>query len=152
MVLIPMHPMIPRPRALMDHRYNSLPFLIENSNSYSLTSQTFMLHGSHMGPAPVMSWRGSPTAEQPPMQVDTGRQRLQVDTGHHCLQSAIQARVPALLPGHEYWPPPLWAPPARGQAPSWGMPPWTTPTTQPQQPSSSPPMKVICAYFQLFHL
>jgi hypothetical protein len=54
---------------LMDHRYNSLPFSIQNSNSnsYSLTSQTFMVQGSHTGPPPVMPWGGSPTAWQPPM-------------------------------------------------------------------------------------
>jgi hypothetical protein len=51
-IRVPMHPVIPRPDALMDHRYNSLPFSIQNSNSYSLTSQTFMLQGSHIGPPP----------------------------------------------------------------------------------------------------
>jgi hypothetical protein len=62
-----MHPVIPRPHTSMDHRYNSLHFSIQNSNYYSLTSQTFMLQGSHTGPPPVMSWGGSPTAGQPPM-------------------------------------------------------------------------------------
>jgi hypothetical protein len=28
----------------MDRRYNSLPFLIQNSNSYSFTSQTYLPH------------------------------------------------------------------------------------------------------------
>jgi hypothetical protein len=48
----------PRPHASMDHRYISLHFSIQNSNSYSLTSQTFMIQGSHMGPPPVMPWGG----------------------------------------------------------------------------------------------
>jgi hypothetical protein len=87
----------------MDHRYNSLPFSIQNSNSYSLTSQTFMLKHSHMDPTPVMLWGRSP---QPGrlrrgchhrLLLDIGRHRLQVDTGRHHLQPTIQARVPALL-------------------------------------------------------
>jgi hypothetical protein len=66
-VLIPMQSVIPRPHASTDHKYNSLPFSIQNSNSYSFTSQTFMLQGSHMGPRPVIPWGGSPAAGQPLM-------------------------------------------------------------------------------------
>jgi hypothetical protein len=47
-VCVPTHPVISRPHALTDHRYNSLPFSIQNSNSYSFMSQTFMLQVSHM--------------------------------------------------------------------------------------------------------
>jgi hypothetical protein len=57
----------PRPHALMDHRYNPLPFSIQNSNSYSCMSQTFILQGSHSGPTPVMRWGRSPTAGQTSM-------------------------------------------------------------------------------------
>jgi hypothetical protein len=64
---IPTHQTIPRPHALMDHRYNPRPFSIQNSNSYSCMSQTFMLQGSHSGPTPVMRWGGSPTAGQTSM-------------------------------------------------------------------------------------
>jgi hypothetical protein len=55
-----------RSHASTDHKYNSLPFSIQNSNSYSFMSQTFMLQGSHMGPTLVMPWGGSPVAGQPP--------------------------------------------------------------------------------------
>jgi hypothetical protein len=85
-----MHPAIPRSHASMDYMYNSLHFSIQNSNSYSLTSQTFMLQGSHMGPPSVMPWGGSPAAGQPP------------------------TWPPAPPPGG-YWPPPpssgYWPPP-----------------------------------------
>jgi hypothetical protein len=46
----------------------------------------------------------------------------------HPGQSFSTASPPS---GHGYWPLPSWAPPARGQVPSWGMPPWMTPTSQP---------------------
>jgi hypothetical protein len=42
--------------------------------------------------------------------------------------------------GHEYWLSPTWAAPTEGQAPPMGIPPWTTPTPQPQRPPSSPLM------------
>jgi hypothetical protein len=61
-----MHPAILQPHGLMDHRYNSLPFSIQNSNSYSFMSQTFMLQGSHTSPPPMMLWARSPAAGQPP--------------------------------------------------------------------------------------
>jgi hypothetical protein len=54
-----------------------------------------MLQGSHMGPAPVMPWGGSPTAGQPSTWLP---HRLQLDTGRHRLQPPIQARVLALFP------------------------------------------------------
>jgi hypothetical protein len=40
--------------------------------------------------------------------------------------------------GQGYWPPPPWAPPARGQAPPWGMPLWRTLTLQLQRHFSLP--------------
>jgi hypothetical protein len=93
--------------------YNSLSFSIQNSNSYSSTSQTFMLQGSHMGLSPMMLWAGSPAAGQPPMW------------------------LPPSLPAG-YWPPPplggYWS-----QAPSggyWSPPP---PVGHPGQSSSTPP-------------
>jgi hypothetical protein len=65
-VCVPTHLAIVRPHSSMDHRYNSLPFSIQNLNSYSFMSQTFMLQDSHMGPPPMMPWGGSPVAGQPP--------------------------------------------------------------------------------------
>jgi hypothetical protein len=121
----------------MDHTYNPLPFPIRNSNSYSLTSQTFILQGSHIGPPPVMPWGGSPVAEQPltwpppppsgyrPPPPSGGYWPPPPPTGHRGHSSSTH--TPSS--GYEYWPPP-----------PWGMPPWTTPTPQPQRPSSSPPM------------
>jgi hypothetical protein len=88
-VHVPMHLAIPRPHDSMDHRYNSLPFSIQNSNSYSLMSQSFMLQGSHTGLPLMMPWGGSPTTGQPPTW--------------------------PLLPRGGYWPPPplsgYWPPP-----------------------------------------
>jgi hypothetical protein len=66
LVHVPMHLVIPRPHTSMDHRYNHLPFSIQDSNSYSFTSHTFMLQGSHTGSTPVIPWGGSLAAEQPP--------------------------------------------------------------------------------------
>jgi hypothetical protein len=41
---------------------------------------------------------------------------------------------------------------AGGHAPPWGMPPWMTPTLQPQRPSySSLTVRHICASVQLLH-
>jgi hypothetical protein len=117
MVHIPMHPAIPQPHVSMDHMYNSLPFLIQNSNSSSFMSQTFMLQGSHMDPTPAMSWGGYPV-------------------GQSC-------SAPLPCSGQGYWPLPPWAPLATGQAPVWGMPPWMTPT--PQRPFHHQ-QSVICAY------
>jgi hypothetical protein len=147
-VHIPTHPVIPQPHTLMDHRYNSLPFLIQNSNSYSLMSQTFMFQGSHTGPTPVIPWGGCPAARQPqtwPPPLPTvgywpppplGGYWPPPPLAGHLLQSSSAPPPPF---GQEYCPPQPWAPPARGQAPPWGMPPWMTPMLQLQRPSSSPP-------------
>jgi hypothetical protein len=133
MVRVPTRPTISRPHASTDHMYNSLPFSIQNSNSYSCMSQTFMLHDSHMGPTPVMPWRGSPAAGQPPT-------------------------WPALSPPAGYWSPPpptrYWpplpladhpgqssnTPPAPFDQGYW-PPPWMKPTLQLHWPSS--PLTVL---------
>jgi hypothetical protein len=130
-VCIPMHLAIPRPHTSMDHRYNSLPFSIQNSNSYSSTSQTFMLQGSHMGPKPVMPWVGSPIAGQPltwlpPLPPPAYSSPPSPLVGHPGQSSS----TPPPPLGHGYRPSP-WAPPTRGQASLWGMPLWTTPMLQP---------------------
>jgi hypothetical protein len=121
-VCVPTHPTIPRPHASMDHRYNSLPFSIQNSNSYSLKSQTFMSLGSHTGPPPVMPSGGSPIARQPPT-------------------------WPPPPPTGGYWPPPpssgYWPPPPPaghpGQSSSTPPPPfdygyWLPPPWAPWAP------------------
>jgi hypothetical protein len=140
MVRVPTDPAIPRPHVLMDHGYNSLPFSIHNSNSYSLTSQTYMLQGSHMSPPPVMPWGGSPAAGQPPTwssPVPPGGYWPPPPPAGHLGQSSSTAPLPS---GYGYWPPPSWAPLAGRHAPPWGMSPRTTLTSQPHQHSSSPPM------------
>jgi hypothetical protein len=145
-ICIPMYPVIPRSHASMDHRYNSLPFSIQNSNSYSLTSQTFMLQGSHMGPPPVMPWEGSPVAGQHPtwpLPSSDGYWPPPPSSGYcpplppasHPGQSSNTPPPPF---SYRYWSSPPWAPPAGGQVPPWGMPPWTTSMPQPQRHSSSP--------------
>jgi hypothetical protein len=135
-VLVPMHPVILRPHGLMDHRYNSLPFSIQNSNSYSSMSQTFMLQRSHMGPPAMMSWAGSPAAGQPPTwqppsplagywpPPPSGRYwPPPLPVGHPGQSSS----TPPPSSSQRYWSSPPWARPTQGQAPSWGMPPWMTP-------------------------
>jgi hypothetical protein len=130
MVRVPTHPSIPQPHASMDHMYNSLPFSIQNSNSYSFMSQTFMLQGSHMGPTPVIPWGGTPT--WPPLPPPTGYWPPPPPAEYwppqplagHPGQSSSTPPPPS---GQGYWLPPPWAPPVRGQASPWGMPPWTTP-------------------------
>jgi hypothetical protein len=135
--------MIPRPHALMDHRYNSLHFSIQNSNSYSFVSQTFMLQGSHMGPTPVMPWGGSLAVRQPPTwpSSPSGRYWPPPPPVDHSGQSSSTPPPPS---GQGYWPLPPWAPLARGQALPWGMPPWTTLMLQPQWPSSPPMVSHLC--------
>jgi hypothetical protein len=107
-----------------------------------------MLYGSHMGPTPVIPWGGSPAAGQPPTWLPplapmgywppppaAGCWLPPPPAGH----SGQSSSTPPPPSGQGYWPPPLWAPLARREAPLWGMPPWMTPTPQPQWPSSSPP-------------
>jgi hypothetical protein len=53
----------------------------------------------------------------------------------HTGQSSSTPLPPSVL---GYWSL-SWAPLARGQAPPWGMPPWTTSVPQSQRPSYSPP-------------
>jgi hypothetical protein len=137
MVCVPTHLAIPRPHPSMDHRNNSLHFLIQNSNSSLLTSQTFMLQGSHMTPPPMMQWRGSPVAGQPPTwppplppggywpPLASGGYWPPPPPAGHTGQSSSTPTPPS---GHGCWPPPPWAPPAGGQVTSWGTPPWSTPT------------------------
>jgi hypothetical protein len=60
---------------------------------------------------------------------------LAITTSGRPCRPEFQHSPPPL--GYGYWPPP-WAPLAGGQAPPWGMSPWTIPTPQPQQLSSSP--------------
>jgi hypothetical protein len=96
-----------------------------------------MLQGSHMGPPPIMPWAGSPTAEQPPTwpppSPPGGYWPLQPSNGYwppsplagHPGQSSSTPLPPS---GYIFWPPS-----------PWGMPPWMTPTPQPQRHSSSPP-------------
>jgi hypothetical protein len=118
----------PLTHASMDHRYNSLHFLIQNSNSYSLTSQTFLLQGSHTGPPPVMLWGGSPAAGQRPMSLpplppggylpplpSSGYWPPPPPAGH----LGHSSNTPPPPFGHGYWPLLLWALPAGGQAPPW---------------------------------
>jgi hypothetical protein len=102
-----------------------------------------------MGPTPVISWRGSPAAEQPPTWLPppppagywppppSGGYWPPPPPAGHSGQSSSTPPPPS---GQRYWPPPPWAPLAGGQAPPWGMPPWMIPTPQPQRPSSSPPI------------
>jgi hypothetical protein len=157
--LVPTHPAIPRPHASMDHRHNSLPFLIYNSNYYSLMSQTFMLQGSHTGPPPMMSWGGSPADGEPltwpPPPPPGGYWPPPLLCGY-CLPPPLvgypgqSSSTPPPPSSQGYWPPPPWAPLAAGQAPLWGMPPWMTPT--PHRPFSPSTVSHLCIYFQLFHL
>jgi hypothetical protein len=104
-----------------------------------------MLHGSHMGPPPVMPWGGSPIAEEPltwppPLggywtpPPSSGYWPPLPPAGHPGQSSS----TPHPLSGYGYWPLPPWAPPNGGQVLSWGMPPWMTQTPQPQRHSSSP--------------
>jgi hypothetical protein len=96
----------------------------------------------------VMSWGGSPTTRQPltsPPPPPGGYWLPQPSYGYwppppsagHPDQSFSTPPPPF---GRGYWPPLLWAPPARGQALPWGMPLWMTPMPQPHRPSSSLPM------------
>jgi hypothetical protein len=63
-----------------------------------------MLQGSHTGLTPVMLWEGLSQSDRLRrgrhrlLQLDTGRHRFQMVTGRYRLQSAIQAKVPALTP------------------------------------------------------
>jgi hypothetical protein len=86
---------------------------------------------------PVMLWGGSPTARQPttwpPPSSLTGYWPPPPPASY----PAQSFSTPIPPSGQGYWPLLSWAPLARGQAPSWGMPPWTT--SQPQRPSSSLP-------------
>jgi hypothetical protein len=130
-----MHLVIPQPHALMDHRYNSLFFnpefkflLIHESNfhvigfSYEPNTRDALGRVSHSRqpptwpppPPPAGYWPAPPPSGQPS-------------------KSSSNPPPPS---NQGYWPPPPWAPPARGQAPSWGMPLWTISTSQ--QPYSSP--------------
>jgi hypothetical protein len=100
-------------------------FSIQNSNSYSWTSQTFKLQGSHTGPTPVMPWGGSPAAGQtstwPPPQPlagywpppSPGRYWSPPPLAGYPGQSSSTPPPPS---NQGYWPP-LWAPLARGHAP-----------------------------------
>jgi hypothetical protein len=92
-----------------------------------------------MGPTPVMPWEGPPAVGQPPTWPPPPPLARYwpppPPTGHTGQSSSI----PLPPSSQVYWPSLLWAPPARGQAPLWGMPPWMTPTLQPQWHSSSPP-------------
>jgi hypothetical protein len=133
----------------MDHRYNSLSFLVQNSNSYLFTSQTFMLQSSHMGPTPMMPWGGSPIAGQPLMwlpPLSLARYWPPPPSGGYwpppppAVHPGQSSNTPPPPFGQGYWSPPSWAPPARVQGPPWGMPLWMTLTPQPQRSSSSPSM------------
>jgi hypothetical protein len=115
---------IPRPHTSMDHKYNPVHFLIQNSNSYSCTSQTFMLQGSRMDPTPVMPWGGSPAAGQPltwPPQLLPVGYWPPLPPGGYWLPSLLaghpgqSSSTPPPSPGQGYWSP-SWAPPAGGQA------------------------------------
>jgi hypothetical protein len=119
-----MHPVISGSHASMDHRYNSLPFSIQNSNSYSFTSQAFMLQGSHMGPTPVMSWGGSPIVGQPPtwpppsppagywLSPPSGGYWPPPPLGGHLGESSSTPPPPS---GQGYWPSPPCSPLAGGK-------------------------------------
>jgi hypothetical protein len=138
-VRVPTHLAIVQPHSSMDHRYNSLPFSIQNLNSYSFMSQTFMLQGSHIGPPPMMPWGWSPAAGQPPMwppppppaaywpPPPTGGYWLPPPPVGHPGQSSSTPPPPF---SQGYWSSPPWVPLAQGQAPPWGMHLWMTPTPQ----------------------
>jgi hypothetical protein len=92
-----------------------------------------------MGPTPVMMWGGPLIVGQPltwpPQPSLVGYSPPPPPAGHPGQSSS----APPPASGRGYWLSP-WAAPARGQAPPWGMPSWTTPMLQPQQPSSLPQM------------
>ncbi len=80
-----------------------------------------------MGPTPVMLWGGPLIVGQPltwPPQPSLVGYWLPPPPAGHPGQSFSTPPPPF---GYEYWPPS-----------PWGMPPWMTLTSQPQQPSSSP--------------
>jgi hypothetical protein len=100
------------------------------------------------GPTPVMLWGGSAAAGQtltwPPLP-PAARYWLPWPPAGHPDQSSS---TPPSLSGQGYWPL-LWAHLAGGQAPPWGMPPWTTP--MPQRPSSLASTVRHIHAFQLLH-
>jgi hypothetical protein len=107
-----------------------------------------MLQGSHTGPTPMMPWGGSPAAGHPlmwPPPPPPGGYWSSPPSGGYwpppprASHPGQSYNTPPSPFNQEYRSSPPWAPPARGQAPPWGMPPWTTPTPQPQRSSSSPP-------------
>jgi hypothetical protein len=91
-----------------------------------------MLQGCHTGPSLVMSWEGSPAAEQPPMWPPSlppiGYWPPRPLSGHwpspppvdHPGHSYNTSPPPS---SHEYWSLPSWAPPAPAgrQAPPCSM-------------------------------
>jgi hypothetical protein len=121
-VHVPTHQAISRPHASTDHMYNSLPFSIQNSNSYFMHKSNFHVTGfSHGSNTHDAVGRVSRSRANFDVAATTSRWILITTASNRASTPEFQHFSSTFGLGILAA---MWTL-AGGQAPPWGMPPWT---------------------------